>query len=310
MKENEIADLISFYKDNELDEIFSEDQQDLTKISDPKFKLTTSQKEIRSKIPHELINQKSRNTKTQTKFSGNYKISEVTKNKFIKPVFSTNEALSSLAKKFSNLQNNNNISIDKIIQEAKLKASLANNIEELKKAVEEFDGCNLKKMATNTVFSDGNPKSQIMIIGEAPGNNEDLQGIPFCGDSGKMLDEMFFHIGMTRKENLYITNVIFWRPPGNRRPTDEELSICKPFVDRHIELVAPKVVVLVGATAMTAITKTNEPISKARGKFIELKQYSGNIKSFTIFHPSYLMRQSVKKKISWHDMLTLKSFLK
>ena len=219
--------------------------------------------------------------------------------------------MSSLAKKFSNFQSNSDsISIDKIIEEAKSKAANANTVEELKKAVEKFDGCNLKKMATNTVFSDGNPKSKIMVIGEAPGNHEDLQGIPFCGDSGKMLDEMFLHIGMTRKENLYISNVIFWRPPGNRRPTEEELAICKPFVDRHIELVSPKVIVLVGATAMNAITNANQPISKIRGQFIDLKQYQADIKSFTIFHPSYLMRQSIKKKTAWQDMLNLEKTLK
>jgi len=150
------------------------------------------------------------------------------------------------------------------------------------------------------------------VIGEAPGNHEDLQGIPFCGDSGKVLDDMFRAINMTRKENFYITNVIFWRPPGNRRPTEEELMICLPFVERHIELMNPEVLVLVGATAMTAILGINDPVTQVRGKFMDFapKFLSRKIKTFTIFHPSYLMRQSMKKKVAWQDMLALEKFLK
>lgn len=167
-------------------------------------------------------------------------------------------------------------------------------------------------MATNTVFCDGNPDSDVMVIGEAPGNHEDLQGIPFCGDSGKVLDDMFRAINMTRKENFYITNVIFWRPPGNRRPTDEELAICRPFVERHIELMKPKVLVLVGATAMSAVLGLNDPVSKIRGEMMDFAPsfLSKKIKTFTIFHPSYLMRQPMKKKVAWQDMLALEKFLK
>lgn len=142
------------------------------------------------------------------------------------------------------------------------------------------------------------------------GNHEDLQGIPFCGDSGKVLDGMFRAINMTR-ENFYITNVIFWRPPGNRRPTDQELAICRPFVERHIELVNPEVLVLVGATSMTALLGITEPISNIRGKFMDFspKFLSRTIKTFTVFHPSYLMRQSAKKRLAWIDMLNLEKFL-
>ena len=167
-------------------------------------------------------------------------------------------------------------------------------------------------MATNLVFADGNPKAKVMVIGEAPGNNEDLQGIPFCGDSGKLLDEIFRSIDLSRKENLYITNVIFWRPPGNRRPTDEELAICKPFVERHIQLVDPKVIVLVGATSMAAILENNEPVSKIRGQLMDFSAsfLPKKIKTFAIFHPSYLLRQPSKKRIAWVDMLTLEKFLK
>lgn len=238
----------------------------------------------------------------------------------IKPVFSTSHALSLLAKKSqennlaaSNMDNQNqsfSLSINDIVQKAKDLATGATNLSELKKVVENFDGCNLKKMATNTVFSDGNPDSKIMLIGEAPGNNEDLQGIPFCGDSGKLLDEMFKAIKLTRNE-LYITNTIFWRPPGNRRPTPEELAICRPFVERHIQLINPKLIVLIGATAMSSIINNNEPISKIRGKFIDFAPdyLDHQIKLVVIFHPSYLLRQANKKKIAWLDMLKIDEFV-
>ncbi|NBV06691.1 MAG: uracil-DNA glycosylase [Proteobacteria bacterium] len=204
------------------------------------------------------------------------------------------------------------ISLNEIVAQAKKAAEAAKNLSELRKAVENFDGCNLKKMASNTVFSDGNSNSKVMVIGEAPGNHEDLQGIPFCGDSGKVLDAMFRAINMTRAENFYISNVIFWRPPGNRRPTDEELAICRPFVERHIQLLNPEVLVLVGATAMSAILGINDPISSVRGKFMDFapKFLPRKIKTFVIFHPSYLMRQSAKKKLAWADMLALEQFLK
>ncbi len=235
----------------------------------------------------------------------------------VKPVFSTNEALSTLAKKSQQIvapvaNANQFISLNEIVAQAKKAAESAKNLAELRKAVENFEGCNLKKMATNTVFCDGSPNSKVMVIGEAPGNHEDLQGIPFCGDSGKVLDDMFRAINMTRKENFYITNVIFWRPPGNRRPTDEELAICRPFVERHIQLLNPEVLVLVGATSMAAILGLNEPISKIRGEFMDFapKFLSRKIKTFTIFHPSYLMRQPAKKKVAWRDMLALEEFLK
>ncbi len=237
----------------------------------------------------------------------------------IKTIASTSEALSLLAKKSQ--ENNMNkqdqstslaisLSINDIVKKAQDLANKAQNLAELRQAVENFDGCNLKKMATNTVFSDGNSDSRIMLIGEAPGNHEDLQGIPFCGDSGKLLDEMFKSINMTRNQ-FYITNTIFWRPPGNRKPTPEELAICKPFVDRHIELVNPKLIILIGATAMSSIINNHEPISKIRGKFLDFapSYLSQKIKLMAIFHPSYLMRQSNKKKIAWMDMLTIQDFV-
>jgi DNA polymerase len=151
-----------------------------------------------------------------------------------------------------------------------------------------------------------------MIIGEAPGNHEDLRGVPFCGDSGEMLTAMLSAVDLTREKDYYITNVIFWRPPGNRRPTAEELAICRPFVERHLQLFNPKVIILVGATAMGAIIETSETISKIRGQFLDFSpQFLENkTKIFTIFHPSFLMRQPAKKRLAWLDMLNLQKFIK
>lgn len=280
-------ELLEFYLDNGLDEVFSEKSQNL---------LLSKNSEIIS-------------LKTSAMQS------------FIKPESSISQAISTLAKKsqqitpmdFSNQSSGSKFqSLNDIITQAKTLAQSAQNLAELRQAIENFDGCNLKKMATNTVFADGNPNSKVMLIGEAPGNNEDLQGIPFCGDSGKLLDEMFRSINLTRAENFYITNVIFWRPPGNRRPTDEELAICRPFVERHIQLINPRVLVLVGATSMAAVLHINEAISKIRGKFMDFTPnfLPQPIKTFAIFHPSYLLRQPTKKKIAWLDMLKLEEFLK
>lgn len=227
----------------------------------------------------------------------------------------TFDAISKLALRVNNQPINNMeqqplISIAEIVAGARVTAEACKSLKELEKAVKNFEGCSLKKMATNTVFADGDAKSQIMIIGEAPGNHEDLQGIPFCGDSGKLLNEMFKAIGFKR-ENLYITNTLFWRPPGNRRPTEDELAMCKPFVEKHIALMKPKLIVLMGATAMADVLKIHEPISKMCGKFFDYQNdyLPKPIKTTVLFHPSYLMRQSSKKRDTWLDLLGIKEFL-
>jgi len=286
---------LQFYLDNNLDEIISEKSQNYFLEKDlPKKDLA----------PKNIA----QNSFAAPKISEPLEIKQIAK-----PILSTSEALSQLAKKTSSFSNSTQdfMSLNSIIAKAQKLASEAKNLDELRAAVENFDGCNLKKMATNTVFCDGNINSEIMVIGEAPGNHEDLQGIPFCGDSGKLLDEMFRSINLSRDKNLYITNVIFWRPPGNRRPTDEELAICRPFVERHIQLINPKVLVLVGSTSMTAILGITDPISSIRGKFMDFapKFLDKSIKTFTIFHPSYLMRQHSKKRVAWLDMLALEKFL-
>lgn len=295
-------EVLQFYLDNNLDEIISEKSQNYFLEKDRPKKILV--KKIATQEVSKLAVQ---NSKPIIEAPKPVEIIQV-----VRPTLSTSEALSQLAKKtsFSN-STQDFMSLNSIVAKAQKLANSAKNLEELRAAVENFDGCNLKKMATNTVFCDGNSNSEIMVIGEAPGNHEDLQGIPFCGDSGKLLDEMFRAINITRKENFYITNVIFWRPPGNRRPTEEELAICRPFVERHIQLVNPKVLVLVGATSMAAILGIADPVSSIRGKFMDFapKFLDHPIKTFTIFHPSYLMRQHNKKRTAWLDMLALEKFL-
>ncbi len=177
--------------------------------------------------------------------------------------------------------------------------------------VKNFTKCDLKKNATNTVFSDGNPNSNIMLIGEAPGVNEDLEGIPFCGASGKLLDKMLAAIDLDRNK-VYITNMVFWRPPGNRQPTFNEIEICRPFVEKHISLVSPKLIVLVGGIAATSMLNSDFGISRLRGRFYDYtNQYLGHnsIKAIAIFHPAYLLRQPKQKRLAWEDLKLIKSYL-
>ncbi len=189
-------------------------------------------------------------------------------------------------------------------------ASRSKDLEELKTAVENFSGCNIKELAINTVFSDGNPESDLLIIGEAPGAEEDKQGIPFCGRSGNLLNKMLESIGLSRS-NAYITNTVFWRPPGNRKPTTEETDMCKPFLEKHIALVNPKVIFLLGATATSSILNTDLSISKLRGNICEYSnQYlSKPIPAIPSFHPAYLLRQQSQKKYAWEDLKTVKAII-
>ncbi|NDF11735.1 MAG: uracil-DNA glycosylase [Proteobacteria bacterium] len=197
------------------------------------------------------------------------------------------------------------------IAKAKELASAAKTLEELRAAVQSFDGLAIKKTATNTVFSDGNRHAPVMFIGEAPGANEDAEGIPFCGISGKLLDTMLGTIGITRAENAYITNTIFWRPPGNRRPTPEELMICRPFVEKHIALLNPKMLVLVGGTATAALLDDSVSVSRLRGKFHSYKTpFAENPYPVgVLFHPSYLLRSPLQKRLAWHDLQILRDRL-
>lgn len=191
-------------------------------------------------------------------------------------------------------------------------ANECNTLAELEEAVRNFDGCSLKRFAARTVFSDGDKSADLMVIGEAPGAQEDQEGIPFCGPSGKLLDKMLRAIGRSRESGYYITNMVFWRPPGNRTPTPEEILLCLPFVEKHIALIKPKALLLAGATPIKALLATETSVSRLRGKKFEYRnQYlESNITTFATYHPSYLLRQPSQKRLSWIDMLTVQAYLR
>ena len=196
----------------------------------------------------------------------------------------------------------NNLAINRYKKSSfEISADKAENLEKLKKSINNIKNCSLKNNATNMVFSDGNPKSNIMLIGEAPGANEDTEGLPFVGRAGALLDKMLAAINLNRKK-VYISNIINYRPPENRRPTDEEIGRYLPFITKHIEIINPKILVLLGSTAMNALIGNENVISKMRGKWIEKK--FGNCKTSVIitFHPAFLMRQPAQKKMAWIDL--------
>jgi len=180
-------------------------------------------------------------------------------------------------------------------------ARAAQSLAELKTALESFDGCGLKRTATNTVFADGNPASRIMFIGEAPGRDEDKQGLPFVGRAGKLLDKMLAAIHLDRSR-AYITNVINWRPPDNREPSPEEAAMCLPFLRRHIELVNPEVMILLGAVAMRHVVGKTDGIMKSRGRWIEYNVSGRMVPVMPTLHPAYLLRQPAHKKLAWRDL--------
>ena len=208
--------------------------------------------------------------------------------------------------KYYKLINHNLIYNNKAINRYKkdnfeISADKIENLERLKKSIGAIKNCSLKGSATNIVFCDGNPKSKIMLVGEAPGSNEDQEGLPFVGRAGALLDKMLASINLNRK-NVYISNIINYRPPENRRPTDEEVNRYMPFIKKHIEIINPKILVLLGSTAMNALIGNDIVISKARGKWID-KQF-GKCKASVIitFHPAFLMRQPAQKKMAWIDL--------
>ena len=190
-------------------------------------------------------------------------------------------------------------------------AQKAQSLEELKALMEVFEGCSLKKTASNLVFGEGNPKSSLMLIGEAPGADEDRQGRPFVGVSGQLLDKMFACIGLSRTHNLYITNVVPWRPPGNRTPTAAEVAVCMPFLARHIELIAPQYLCCIGGVATKALLDTQEGIIRLRGKWHAYKSspHAPSIPLLALYHPAYLLRSPSKKRDMWRDLLILHSVL-
>ncbi|KQZ16368.1 DNA polymerase [Mesorhizobium sp. Root552] len=189
-------------------------------------------------------------------------------------------------------------------------ASGATSLEELRERMAFFDGCNLKFTAKNLVFADGNPQADIMFVGEAPGRDEDLEGRPFVGRSGQLLDRMLAAIGLDRG-SAYIANVIPWRPPGNRAPTPHETEICRPFIERQIELVGPKVLVHLGGASAKTLLNTTEGILRLRGNWRSYAAASGaSIPAMPTLHPAYLLRTPAHKRLAWRDFLEVKMKLR
>ena len=189
---------------------------------------------------------------------------------------------------------------DVAIQSAREAARAAPSLEVLRAMLEKFDGCALKSTATRLVFADGNPLARIMFVGEAPGREEDIEGLPFVGRSGQLLNRMIAAIGLKRGD-VYIANVIPWRPPGNRTPTPQETQICLPFIQRQIELVNPDVLVTLGNPSTQTLLSTREGIMKTRGRWFDYDTGTRKIKAMATFHPAYLLRSPSYKRLAWQD---------
>ena len=209
--------------------------------------------------------------------------------------------------KYYSLINHNLIYENEAINRYKINSNLAiqgikgKELQELKQLITNIKNCELKKNSTNIVFSDGNPNAKIMIIGEGPGANEDLEGVPFIGRTGELLDKMLLSINLDR-DNIYITNVVNYRPPENRNPTEEEIARYLPYLTKHIEIINPKILILLGGAALNAIIGDGQVISEARGKWIDKKIGKCSTSVIASFHPAFLMRQPDQKKLSWGDL--------
>lgn len=194
------------------------------------------------------------------------------------------------------------------IEAARQLAAAATDLGELEKALDGFDGCPLKLRATRLCFADGNPEGEVMFIGEAPGQHEDAQGKPFVGRAGQLLDRILAAIGLDRTR-VYIANTVPWRPPGNRTPTPAELAVCRPFLERQVELAAPKIVVPLGGAAAKHLFGTDTGIMRLRGQWRELRIGAHTCQAMATLHPAYLLRQPAQKKLVWRDMLALRARL-
>ena len=197
---------------------------------------------------------------------------------------------------------------DAAVGSAREMAAAADSLAALKAALEAFEGCPLKATATNLVLADGNPEAKVMIIGEGPGAEEDRRGLPFVGVSGQLLDRMLAGIGLDR-DSAYITNMLFWRPPGNRTPTAAELAACLPFVERHIELAGPAYLLLLGGMSAKTLLGRSEGILRLRGRWRPYQHagLSHPIPALPSLHPAYLLRQPQQKRLAWRDLLALKT---
>ncbi|WP_234055167.1 uracil-DNA glycosylase family protein, partial [Xanthobacter sp. NFH-44] len=197
---------------------------------------------------------------------------------------------------------------DEAVMAAREAARGAASLEELRALLEAFEGCALKRTASRLVFADGNPAARVMFVGEAPGRDEDQQGLPFVGRAGQLLDLMLGAIGLDRS-SAYIANIIPWRPPGNRTPTPQETAICLPFIARQIELADPDVLVCLGGQSAQALFATTEGITKLRGRFMDYETGTRTIQALATFHPAYLLRTPIGKRLAWRDLLAIEGAL-
>ncbi|HEY6259540.1 MAG TPA: uracil-DNA glycosylase [Xanthobacteraceae bacterium] len=200
------------------------------------------------------------------------------------------------------------VSPDGAVMAAREEAKSAKSLDELKSILSGFTGCPLRVTATQLVFADGNPQARVMFVGEAPGRDEDIAGLPFVGRSGQLLDRMMAAIGLTRA-NAYIANIVPWRPPGNRTPTPQESAICLPFVLRQIELVDPDVLVCLGGPSAQTLLAIREGILRTRGRWFPFQTGTREIRATATLHPAYLLRQPLQKRLAWRDFLAIKKAL-
>jgi uracil-DNA glycosylase family 4 len=184
----------------------------------------------------------------------------------------------------------------------------ATTLEELRAILDRFEGCALKTTAKQLVFADGNPAAKIMFVGEAPGRDEDIEGLPFVGRSGKLLDRMMAAIGLDRT-SVYIANIIPWRPPGNRTPTPQESQICLPFIQRQIELADPEILVCLGGPSAQTLLGIKDGITKTRGRWFNYRKGEREIRAMPTFHPAFLLRSPLQKRLVWRDFLAIKKAL-
>jgi DNA polymerase len=195
---------------------------------------------------------------------------------------------------------------DAVVLAAREQARAARSLDELRETLDRFEGCALRATATRLVFADGSPEGRIMFVGEAPGREEDIRGLPFVGRSGQLLDRMLAAIGLDRRK-VYIANIVPWRPPGNRTPTPQEAAICRPFLERQIELVDPKILVCLGAPSAQALLGAKEGILKLRGRWLHYDMGEGRlVQAMATLHPAYLLRQPLQKRQAWRDFRAIR----
>jgi DNA polymerase len=197
---------------------------------------------------------------------------------------------------------------DAAIMSARAAAKSAGSLEELRNILKGFEGCALRGTAKQMVFADGNPQARVMLVGEAPGRDEDIEGLPFVGRSGKLLDLMLAAVGLDRT-SVYIANIVPWRPPGNRTPTPQESQICLPFVLRQIELANPDILVCLGGPSAQTLLGLRDGITKTRGRWFPFQNGAREIKALPTFHPAFLLRSPLQKRYAWKDFLAIKQAL-